>query len=320
MKQISLIIPAFNAMNTIEGTLGSILCSTSEDIELVFIDDGSTDRTPDIFQSFKERTSFQCLYLHQSNQGAAAARNTAIHAATGRYLCFLDADDRMETGALDRLLALTHSNADIIGWDYRMDAGNKQREMRQADFDSPFQAIRNLMGGTMKWNLWLFAIKRELVEANHIRFLPGSDMGEDMGFILKSFSCAKQVIQVHEPLYCYNASNPSSISIQLNNRRRSEVSRNLDSAAVFLQNTSYAELCEQYLPHLKLFIKLPLLIGFSFKNYKLWYQWMPEANPYAMKNHALPFRVRLLQGIAARKFWLCVWLFNCCYRFLLRFK
>lgn len=317
---LSIIIPVYNAEATLERSLSSLFGQLTPQTELIIVDDGSTDATPIIVERFASKAKKNCRLVHQENAGVASARNRGIEIARGDYLAFLDADDNFLPGALSQILQLMKEGADIIGWDWMNETEGRVRQMRQTDYYSPEQALKNLMGGTMKWNLWLFAVKREMIDSNYIRFLPGADMGEDMGFMLKSFSCAKQVKQVHEPLYCYNASNPSSISLQLNDKRRSEVSRNLDAAVAYLQTTSNAELCKQYLPHLKLFIKLPLLIGFSFKDYSIWYQWMQEANPYAMKNTALPFRVRILQGMAAKRLWIGVWLYNCCYRFLLRFK
>lgn len=162
----------------------------------------------------------------------------------------------------------------------------------------------------MKWNLWLYTVRRELVDTNSISFVSGADMGEDMAFILKAFSCAKTVKQIHQPLYAYNASNPASISNRMDQRRRNEVTLNLHSAEEFLLQSPYADLFKEYLPHLKLFIKLPLLIGYSKEAYETWYAWFPEANAFAMKNHSLPLRTRLLQWFASKRIWWMVRLYN----------
>lgn len=317
---LSIIIPVFNAEATLERTLNSLSGQLTPRTEVIFIDDGSTDASPSLLDAFASQWKDISRVVHQENAGVAAARNRGIQEAKGDYLVCLDADDTFPEGALARILQLAENGADIIGWDWVNDTAGKLQRFWQADYNTPEEALKNLMGGTMKWNLWLFAIKRNLVIINNLQFVPGADMGEDMAIMLKAFSCAKTIHQVHEPLYCYNAANPSSISVRFDERRRDEVARNLASAASFLQTTPYAELSETYLPHLKLYIKRPLLIGFSLDNYRLWYQWMPEANPFADKNKVLPFRVRILQMMAAKRLWTGVWLYNCCFRFILHFK
>ena len=186
----------------------------------------------------------------------------------------------------------------------------KVRQMCQADFANPGEALENLMNGTMKWNLWLFAVRRDLVVRNGIRFIPGADMGEDMQFMLKAFACAKEVRQLHMPLYQYNACNPASISAQMNERRRGEVSSNLESAVGFLMQSKYRQLCEDRLPHLQLYIKRPLLVSRSREDYEIWYSWFQESNIYATSNKSLPFYTRLMQGMAAKRRWFLLKVYN----------
>lgn len=317
---LSVITPVYNAAKTMEKSLQSIRCAQPEKVELVFVDDGSTDGTSSILASYIEKSPFRCKCIRQDNQGAAAARNNALNHAEGEFLIFLDADDRFVPDALDRILQLLKEDMDILGWDWTHEQETGTRSMRQAEYCTPEQALKNLMGGTMKWNLWLYAVKRELVDKNGVRFVPGADMGEDMGLMLKAFACASRVKQVHEPLYVYNACNPASISTQLNQKRRDQVTENLHSAETFLLNSPYTQLAQAYLPHLKLFIKLPLLIGFSKKDYQLWNQWMPEANAFAAANKALPFRTRFLQWMASKRLYPGVWAYNVLYKWLIRLR
>lgn len=308
--KLSIVIPVYNVEETLDRSLQSIRSSRPEDVEVIIVDDGSADHTPELLNEYKQRVSFPCRVVRQDNAGVAAARNRGIDEVSGDYLVFLDADDRWEPGALDRILTLADEGADIVGWDFISVGSAGRREIRQADYKTPEEALRNLMGGTMKWNLWLFAVRREFMKQNNLRFLPGADMGEDMQFMLKAFACADSVKQIHESLYRYNASNPASISSKMNERRRGEVTRNLQEVDTFLSHTRHAALCKDYLPHLKLFIKLPLLVSLASHDYETWYSWFPEANGFATRNRALPFRVRLLQGLAARRLWGLVWCYN----------
>lgn len=310
MTRLSVILPLYNVSGTLFRALSGITCTTPHEIEVVAVDDGSTDDTRRLLDEYAGTCDWPIRVISQANQGAAAARNTALDMASGDYLLFLDADDRFAEGALDRILELTADGADIIGWDWMHEETHKTRAMRQADYKTPEEALRYLMGGMMKWNLWLFAVKRELVLRNGLRFTSGDDMGEDMAFMLKAFACAQSIRQEHMPLYRYNGANPASISGVMNERRRGEVSRNLDSARVFLSQSRYAALAEDYLPHLKLYIKRPLLISVSVEDYRTWFSWFPEANAFASANRELPLRIRLLQAAAAKKLWGIVKLYN----------
>ena len=113
MPIVSVIIPSYNAMNYITETLESVLAQTLADIEIIVVDDGSTDNTRDIVKEYAHKDSRLTL-VEQTNQFAGVARNNGMARATGSYLYFLDADDYIEKNALENLVnALERSGADI---------------------------------------------------------------------------------------------------------------------------------------------------------------------------------------------------------------
>jgi len=154
----------------------------------------------------------------------------------------------------------------------------------------------------MRWNLWLFIYRRELIENHNIRFTAGDNMGEDMMFTISAFLVANKVKQIHQSLYNYNAVNNSSISKQFTEQRRNEVEANFKK----VEALATSEELKPNLEYLKLFIKLPLLISDEKSNYETWYNWFPESNAYAMANKALPLRTRLLQWMASKRFFVGV--------------
>ena len=311
--RISVIMPVYNAARTLQESLESIRAQRFRDFELIFVEDGSTDGSVELLEAFAATADFPCHIVAQAeNGGVAAARNRGLAAACGDYLAFVDADDRIAPQALEtaiRALDASEDPVDIVGWDWTLGFEKNGRYMRQADYDTPLQALKNLTGGTMRWNLWLFLVRRGLLTDNGIRFIDGANMGEDMMVMLKAFACARKVIQLHETLYRYNAASPTSLSRQFSEQRRAEIGTNLAEAERFLLAGPYADDISEYINHLKLFLKLPLLISADRENYETWYKWFPEANSDAMKNEALPFRTRLLQGAAARRMWWAVRLY-----------
>lgn len=317
--KVSVIIPVYNAEECLPVALESLKSQSFRDFEVVFVDDCSTDSTPAVIEAFQNESGIPCKIVRQKvNEGVAAARNKGLSTAEGEYLAFLDADDRMEPEELEIAVpGAEKANADIVGWDWTLGFEKNGRYMCQADYDSPLQALKNLMGGTMRWNLWLFLIRRKLLIDNDIRFIEGANMGEDMMVMIKAFTKAGKVVQIHDSLYRYNAVSQTSLSRQFSEERRLEISENLAEAERAIMASAYSVELEEYVNHLKLFLKLPLLISSDKKNYETWFTWFPEANGAAMANKALPFRTRLLQSLATRKLWGCVKLYYLCvYKFV----
>ena len=89
---ISILIPAFNAEQYIDECLKSIKCQTLKEIEVIIVDDGSTDRTIEIAEEYAA-TDARFHIIHQSHLGIAATRNTLLNVATGTYISFVDSDD-----------------------------------------------------------------------------------------------------------------------------------------------------------------------------------------------------------------------------------
>jgi glycosyltransferase involved in cell wall biosynthesis len=110
MIKVSAIIPVFNGSATLRQAIDSVLDQSSCGLELIVVDDGSTDSTPAIIESYG--TSVQ--QIRQTNAGPAAARNTGVRSARGEYLAFLDADDRWLPGMLNRSIMMLDSDPDCV--------------------------------------------------------------------------------------------------------------------------------------------------------------------------------------------------------------
>jgi len=98
MPEISVILPVFNSEEFVRKSIESVLAQTFEDFELIIVNDGSTDSSKDIIDSFKDD---RIRLINQSNQGPGAARNNALKIAQGRYVMYLDSDDWFTSNALE---------------------------------------------------------------------------------------------------------------------------------------------------------------------------------------------------------------------------
>jgi glycosyltransferase involved in cell wall biosynthesis len=111
---VTVITPVYNAAETLESTVASVMAQTWRSFELILIDDGSTDDSADVIRRCVARWPDQIRNTAQANAGAAAARNAAARMARGRYLAFIDADDEWEPAKLETQVALMTARPDLV--------------------------------------------------------------------------------------------------------------------------------------------------------------------------------------------------------------
>ena len=146
MATVSIVIPAYNIEDEIGRTLESAARQTLEDVEIVVVDDGSTDGTADVIDAFAERDD-RCVVVRQANGGLHRARKAGVAAATGDYLVFLDGGDELEPDVLRRIAARMEGGpVDILHFGTRVVAvGNASEEARAG-----FEDFANRDGGSLR--------------------------------------------------------------------------------------------------------------------------------------------------------------------------
>lgn len=114
---ISVIIPVYNTSQRLKSMLECVMNQTMHDIEIILVDDGSTDASGKICDDYACWDS-RFKVIHQSNQGVSVARNTGLNIAQGKYICFLDSDDDIDLCMLEKLHnAAIQADADIVTCD-----------------------------------------------------------------------------------------------------------------------------------------------------------------------------------------------------------
>lgn len=146
MANVSVIVPVYNGQKYIMAAIKSALDQTFKDIEVIIVDDGSTDRTAEIVLSFHDHVK----YIYQENAGAAKARNQGVAASSGEYLAFLDCDDIWFPGKLERQVKLLDDRQEIgivsADMQYISEDGELEPEFeRGVRLDDPF--CREFMSG-----------------------------------------------------------------------------------------------------------------------------------------------------------------------------
>lgn len=302
---ISIIVPVYNAEKALQKCLQSISAQTYHKLELIIINDCSTDNSLQIvydhFNTLQNKKEILLKIIHhKKNRGVAAARNTGLDNATGDYIYYVDADDWIEPDTLQCLLnkALL-TDADILGHELWFQY-EKERHIKLPDIETGEEAFTKMANGELRWNLWLYFVKKSLYEENNIRFLEGMNMGEDMMVMGKLFLCAKKTSVVHKPFYHYTAGNPTSLTKEKSAARIQQMTTNLKALEDFVTKYKDKEFYKN-VQYLILQAKLPLLFSNDVEDYKTWRNWFPEANRYAQRNKASSFRNRFLQYMAAKK-------------------
>lgn len=121
--QISVIIPVYNVAEYLEKCIESVLIQKNVKYEIILVNDGSTDKSPDICNDYSEKYENICV-IHKQNAGLGYARNSGLDIAKGEYIFFLDSDDWIVEGALEKLYFLAKNNdAEMVCFQYKMVSG-----------------------------------------------------------------------------------------------------------------------------------------------------------------------------------------------------
>lgn len=134
MPKVSIIVPVYNAEKTLCKCLDSLVGQTYRDIEILLINDGSSDNSQKICESYANRFS-EVLLINQNNSGPATARNTGINRARGKYLSFVDADDYVESNMIEEMISVAednHAEMVICGYYQEFSETDKKHEFSYA--------------------------------------------------------------------------------------------------------------------------------------------------------------------------------------------
>jgi glycosyltransferase involved in cell wall biosynthesis len=309
---ISIIVPIYKVDNYIERCARSLLEQTYSDIEYIFVDDCSPDNSVpilrEVIKEYPSRSNQIKIIYHEKNLGLPAARNTGLKVAKGEYIFHCDSDDYVERNMIERMYQKAKDkDADIIWCDWYLSFAKSERYMKQPDYQTPEEALRSILSGSMKYNVWNKLIKKDLYTNNNISFPTGHGMAEDMT-IIRLFVCAKSVTYLPEAFYHYVRLNENAFTNLFSQKKLDDIFYNTKETISFI-NTYCAYKMNEEIKYFQLNVKFPLLITSDMGMYRIWYSWFPEANKYIMKNKSISLRSRLIQYAASKKMYWVVWLY-----------
>lgn len=197
--------------------LDSIVNQTYDSLEIILVNDGSTDSSGDICDNYAQKDN-RIKVIHQVNSGVSSARNTGLDAATGNYISFVDPDDYIELNTYETLIPYLGNDIDIL----RFNAKRKGEILNWLPFKGEYsgdrfeQEVVLPMIGSEKFGgmfilgvLWVHLFKRDLIEKNHIRFNKELRRCEDRLFTITTMLHANKMFFVDDILYHYQVNDES---------------------------------------------------------------------------------------------------------------
>lgn len=206
LKTLSIIIPNYNSGKLLLRCINSILKETSDDYEIVIVDDGSTDNSIQLLPDNAKIKVFR-----QENNGVSSARNKGLKNAKAKYIMFVDADDTLSPDWGKELAALRTGKADLVVYNYCNDCKKitiiNQGKKYIADECSMY-IEKSLKNPTKYMTVWGKFFKSTIIKNNSLKFDPDLRLGEDGQFVLQYLMKAQNIEE--RPTYMYHYQNNSN--------------------------------------------------------------------------------------------------------------
>lgn len=282
--KVSILVPIYGVENFIERCAISLFEQTFEDIEFIFINDCTPDKSIDILldvlSRYPERRNQVKIISNPKNLGIAANRNNAIAAASGIYTLFVDSDDFIETNMISLMYnEIVNQKADICICDYFMEWEESTIVKRQ-DVKSltKEQLLRSMISGQTEVCLWNKLVKRELYTVNDVKTIEGISLGEDFLLTVKLAFHAQKIVKVDIPLYHYIKFNANSHTSQVKMRHIENMNTIIEELDRFVKLNNAHELYGNDVLELKLRTKLGFLLKVDSELIKFVQTLYPESS------------------------------------------
>lgn len=279
MYKVSVVIPVYNAGKYIKRCCESLFSQTLDEIEYIFVNDGSTDDSIDkinsVLQNYQSRINDVKIINRNVNKGVAFTRQEGLENVTGKYVIHCDSDDWIDKEMYESLYNnAKQNNADVVCCNYIIDT--EGRGIKVVEFpNEDFKIIFNL--SPIRGSLVNKLVKRELITNNNIGFEKDINWGEDFLFSIKCQILANKVIVVPKAYYHY-IQNESSITHTISLSKYMELIKCGERMQQFLDNKGLTDKYEKDLNYLKFQLKQRFLRDSQLRDLKKWKLIYPESN------------------------------------------
>jgi len=225
MPKVSIVVPTYNVEKYLKECMESIINQTLQDIEIICVNDGSTDSSGKILDEYATKDS-RIKVIHQVNQGYGKAVNVGMDLAQGEYIGIVEPDDYVALDMYESLYKIAkEKDLDLIKADFHRFVGDGDKRTfyyEQLGQEEYYNIIlnpqENLETFKFKMNTWAGIYKRDFIEKNNVRHneTPGASY-QDNGFWFQTFAFAERIYILNKPLYKNRRDNPNS---SINNKEK----------------------------------------------------------------------------------------------------
>ena len=224
--KVSILVPIYNVERYIGRCVESLMLQTYNDIEYIFLDDKTKDKSMAVLRKITSRfmKSKQIKIIeHKQNKGLAGARITGLKNSTGDYVMFVDSDDFLEPEAVELMVKkIVEDKSDVV-----ISAFNHVFEGKTIFEDIPeyssSEYLAHLLERKIALNVWSRLYKRTLFFEHNVSFVEGINMGEDYVVTSRLFYYVKKISYIHKPLYNYLHINANSYTTSFRRKGMVEV-------------------------------------------------------------------------------------------------
>ncbi len=214
---VSVVIPVWNGEKVLERCLASVMAQTMGDMEIIVVDDGSTDGTRALLERVAARDS-RIRPVFRENGGVSQARNTGLEHCRGKYIRFVDADDVLPIGSMEALVRKAENcGSDLVLAAYTEVLGSLRNVRDLGDSEETIQCdelldrLEKYANSFYYGVLWNKLFRSDLIEKHHVRFVDGLNWGEDFVFVCRYLIGAETISYTREAVYDYRR-NPTGMT------------------------------------------------------------------------------------------------------------
>ena len=284
---ISIVVPVYNAQTRLAACVDSLLGQTYKDIEILLIDDGSSDDSVRICDEYAACNE-QIKVYHKTNGGVSSARNYGIEQVVGQYIMFVDSDDVVDPTLCEKLyqkVVNTGCKTSLCGFEREFFVGNELKRSiiclpDCSDILSGEQIKKNygsLYEKTLLSAVWATLYDLDIIRSNMLKFDTSLYIGEDMLFKQSYLAVDSRIAVVNEPLYHYYCDEKASLTRRIDPQKTIFAKRIFDESVAFMEqlhicDETFTSVSKMHLKHCfilieSIFSKDSALADISKKDY-----------------------------------------------------
>jgi glycosyltransferase involved in cell wall biosynthesis len=215
-SKVSIIVPVYNAEKHLKQCLDSIINQTLKEIQIIIINDGSSDNSKEIILDYVSKDD-RIIFIDSINEGVSSARNKGIEKATGKYIGFVDADDYIDTTMYQRLFEIAEGNDASLAICNAIEVADKQKlrkrlQLENEDFLTSDKAglVLDFLSFKYDSSNWNKIYASPILQQYNLKFDKHLSIWEDLLFNLKFIAYANKIVILDEALYYYRI-HPTSV-------------------------------------------------------------------------------------------------------------